>query len=45
MPKGGIGRAQRIDRYRAILDDVYDWLREEGRTPNLLLDLTSMADL
>ena len=44
-PRGGIGRAQRIDRYRAILDDVYDWLREEGRTPNLLLELTSMAAL
>lgn len=36
-------RDQRIGRYRAILEDVCDWLRGEGRNPDILLDLTNLA--
>lgn len=34
---------QRIGRYRAMLEDACDWLRGEGRNPDILLDLTNLA--
>lgn len=36
-------RDDRVGRYRAILAEVCDWLRGEGRNPDILIDLSNLA--
>lgn len=33
---------ERVGRYRAILAEVCDWLRGEGRNPDILIDLSNL---